>query len=67
MICTSLSEILIKVIGIVLAIVGVALLLSVVGINVFGIGFSPVWAEFLIGVVFLGTGIVIIRGGNITL
>ena len=67
MICTSLSEILIKVIGIVLAIVGFGLLLSAVGISVFGIGLAPVWLAILVGVLFLGTGIFIIRGGNISI
>ncbi len=63
----SLSEIVIKIIGVVLAIVGFALLLSVVGLNILGISLSPVWAAILVGVLFLGGGIFIIRGGNITL
>lgn len=63
----SLSEIIVKIIGIVLAVVGLALLLSVVGISLFGIGLSPVWLAVLVGVIFLGAGIYIIRGGNFTL
>ena len=63
----SLSEIVIKVIGLVLAIVGLALILSVVGVNFLGVGLSPVWLAVLVGVVFLGGGIYIIRGGSIHL
>jgi len=63
----SLSEIVIKVIGIVLAIVGVALLLTVVGINFLGVATFPVWLSILLGVIFLGAGIYIIRGGSINL
>lgn len=63
----SLSEIIIKVIGAALAIVGFALLMSVVGLNVLGIGLSPAWLAVLVGVLFLGAGIYIIRGGTITL
>lgn len=62
----SLSNIVIKVIGVILAIVGVALLLSAVGLNVFGIALGPWWVAVLVGVLFLGAGIYIIRGGNIT-
>lgn len=63
----SLSEIVIKVIGLVLAIVGFALLLSTVGLNILGIGLAPVWLAILVGVLFLGAGIYICRGGNISL
>ncbi len=67
MINISLSEIIIKVIGIILAIVGLALLLSVVNLNILGIALQPFWLALLVGVVFLGAGIYIIRGGNFTL
>lgn len=63
----KLSEIVIKVIGIVLAIVGFALILSAVGINFLGVGLDPVWLAILVGVIMLGAGIYIIRGGNISL
>lgn len=63
----SLSEIIIKLIGLVLAIIGLGLLLSVVGLNIFGIGLSPIWLAILVGLLFLGAGINIVRGGNITL
>lgn len=63
----SLSEIIVKIIGIVLAVVGLALLLSTVGVNLFGIGLAPLWLAILVGVIFLGAGIYIIRGGNFTL
>jgi hypothetical protein len=61
----SLSEIIVKIIGIVLAIVGLLLLLSLVGLG-FGVTLSPWWLCLLAGVVFMGAGIYIIRGGNFT-
>ena len=63
----SLGVIIIKIIGIVLALVGFALILSVVGLNIFGISLSPWWAAVLVGVILLGAGIVIYRGGNVGL
>lgn len=63
----SLSEIVVKLIGLALAIVGFALLLSTVGLNILGIALSPVWVAILVGVLFLGAGIYIVRGGNISL
>lgn len=62
----SLSEIIIKLIGVILAVVGFALLLSTVGLNILGIGLSPVWLSILVGFIFLGIGIYIVRGGNIS-
>ena len=63
----SLSETVVKLIGLVLAIVGLALLLSTVGLNFLGIALSPVWVAIIVGVLFLGAGIYIIKGGNISL
>ena len=63
----SLSNILVKIIGMVLALVGLALLLSAVGVNFLGIALAPWYAAVLVGVLFLGAGIYLIRGGNITL
>lgn len=63
----SISDLIIKVIGVVLAIVGFALLMSTVGIGVFGIGLSPVWLAILVGLLFLAVGIWLVRGGAITL
>lgn len=57
----------IKFIGLVLAVVGFLLLLSAVGVNAFGVGLSPIWLALLLGFLFLGVGIYIIRGGNISL
>lgn len=62
----SLSEIIVRIIGIILALVGLALLLSAVGINFLGVALAPWWAAVLVGVIFLGVGIYIIRGGTIT-
>jgi hypothetical protein len=58
---------LIKVMGIILAVVGFALILSVVGLNVFGLTLAPWYLALIVGVLFLGAGIYIVRGGNITL
>lgn len=63
----SLSEILIKLGGLVLALVGFALILSAVGINVMGVSLPNIFASIVVGVLFLGAGIYIVRGGNITL
>lgn len=61
----SLSEIILKLIGIGLAFIGFALLTSTVGLTFFGIGLSPIWAAVIVGVIFLAGGIYIIRGGTI--
>ena len=64
----SLSEVLIKIIGIILAIVGVGLLLALVGINPFiGSTLGPWYVELIAGVLFLAGGIYIIRGGTVSL
>jgi hypothetical protein len=64
----SLSEIIIKIIGIILAFVGIALLLAAVGLTfLFGVGLGAWYWNVLVGVIFLGAGIYIIRGGNISL
>lgn len=64
----SLGETLIKVGGIVLFVVGIALVLSLVGVSFFGVSVSlePVLAV-LFGVVFMGAGVYLIRGGTVTL
>jgi len=62
----SLSNTIIKVIGIILAIVGLLLILSIVGLG-FGVSLQPWFLALIVGVVFLGAGIYIIRGGNFTL
>lgn len=63
----SLSVIIIRLIGIVLAIVGLALLLAAVGINFLGVATPNIWIDIVVGVIFLGAGIWIIRGGTVTL
>lgn len=63
----SLSEVVIKIIGLILAIVGLGLILSVVGIHFLGVALAPWWLAVIVGVVLLGAGIYIIRGGNISL
>jgi len=62
----SLSEILIKVGGVVLFIAGIALLLSVVGWGFAPIStLGPLWS-IVAGFVFVGAGIYIVRGGTLT-
>ena len=64
----SLTEILVRLIGAVLAIVGLLLLLSLVGIGLgLGVALEPGWAAFILGVFFFGAGIYIIRGGTVTI
>lgn len=63
----SLSEVIIKVVGIVLLIVGLALILSLIGVGFLGVSLSPWWVALLVGVLLIGAGIYIIRGGNLTL
>jgi hypothetical protein len=63
----SLSEIVIKLIGIVLAIVGFALLLSLVGVSFLGVHLAPWYLALVVGILFLAAGIYIIRGGNVSL
>ena len=63
----SLSEIIIKLIGLALAILGFALLLTLVGINIFGVTVFNPWIAAILGVIFLGVGIYIIRGGNVSI
>ena len=63
----SLSEIVVKVIGVILALVGLALILSAVGVNLLGVtlGLHPILVV-VVGALLLGAGIYIIRGGTIT-
>ncbi len=64
----SLSHIIVIVIGIILAIVGLGLILSAVGVNFLGIAFPAPWfIEAVVGVIFLGAGIYIIRGGSVVI
>jgi hypothetical protein len=64
----SLSDIVIKIIGVILAIAGLILILSAVGVNLLGsaVGIGNPLLNIVIGVLLLGAGIFIIRGGNIT-
>jgi hypothetical protein len=62
----SLSEILIKVGGLVLFVVGLCLILSAVGVHLLGISLSPIWLEVLVGVILVGAGTYIVRGGTLT-
>jgi hypothetical protein len=63
----SLSEILIKVVGCILVLVGLALVLAGVGVNFLGVSATmPPILEIVIGALFIGAGIFVIRGGSIT-
>lgn len=63
----SISDIIIKALGVILAVVGLALILTVVGVNILGVstGLSPI-LSLIVGGLLLGTGIYIVRGGTIT-
>ena len=64
----SLSEILIKVGGVVLFVVGICLILAAVGVATFiGVGAFPAWMEIIAGIAMIWGGIVIVRGGSPTL
>ncbi len=62
-----LGETVIKIVGILMVIVGAALLFSLVGLTIFGITLAPWWAALIAGILFLGAGIYIIRGGTVSL
>lgn len=62
----SISDLIVKIIGVILAIVGLSLVLSAVGINFLGVALAPAWLAILAGLILLGIGIYIIKGGNIT-
>ncbi len=53
--------------GIILFVVGIGLVLSVVGINWIGAHLEPFWLAILVGIAFIAGGVVLIRGGNISL
>ena len=63
----QLSDIIIKIVGIVLLIVGLGLILSMLGLQVIPVSLQPWWLATIVGVVLLGAGIYIIRGGTINL
>jgi len=60
----SLSRIIVTIIGIILALVGLALILSAIGVSFLGISLTPWWVAVIVGVLCLGGGIYIIRGGT---
>lgn len=62
----SLSDIVVKIIGVILAVVGLALVLSAVGVNFLGVALNPPLLAVVVGALLIGAGIFIIRGGNIT-
>lgn len=63
----SLSEILIKLGGIVLFVVGLSLVLGAVGMNFLGVSFINPLFSVVVGVIFIGAGIYLVRGGSIHL
>lgn len=63
----SLSELLIKIIGIAFIIIGFALILSAVHITFLGIDLGAWYWDTLVGVIFLGGGIYLVRGGSVSL
>lgn len=63
----SLSEVLIKIVGIIFIVVGAGLLLSAVGINFIGANIGVWWINLIAGVLFLAAGIWLVRGGTVSL
>ncbi len=63
----TVSEVLIKIVGIIFIVVGAALLLSSIGINLIGTDIGVWWLDILGGVLFLAAGIYLVRGGNVGL
>lgn len=62
----SLSNVFVKILGVVLALVGLFLVLSAVGIGAYPLKFiDQVWS-LVIGALLIGAGIIIVRGGTIT-
>jgi len=62
----SISEWIIRVLGVCLAIVGVLLILSIV-VPAIGIGGPfPWWGDFLMGLLLVAIGVVLVRGGHVT-
>lgn len=62
----SVTEILIKLFGAVLALVGLALLLSAVDINFLGLATPNIWVALILGFLFIAAGVYLVRGGTIT-
>ena len=61
----SVSKIIIVVVGVILAIVGLGLILTSVGVPILA-ALNPWWLGILVGLLLLGAGIYIVRGGSIT-
>jgi lipopolysaccharide export LptBFGC system permease protein LptF len=63
----SITDIIVKILGVILAIVGFALLLSCVGLDFLGVAVAPIWLALVLGFVFLAVGIYIVKGGTFTI
>lgn len=63
----SVSAILIKIVGIILILAGLALILGAIGITFFPASFINPLVSIILGVVLIGFGIYIIKGGTPTL
>jgi hypothetical protein len=62
----SMSRVIIIVIGVVVALLGLGLVLSSVGVAS-GVHIPVIWfLELIVGLVLIGAGVWVIRGGNIT-
>ncbi len=62
----SISNIIILAIGVVLAIVGLILVLDGVGLPAWGHGIEPPIFGVIVGLLLIGIGVFIARGGQIT-
>lgn len=62
----SISNIIIKAVGIILIVVGLLVVLGSLGFASVGV-LQPWWLALIVGLLLIGAGIAILRGGTITL
>lgn len=59
-----ISDWVVKLAGIVLVICGLGLILAAIGVNLIGVHVPlPWWGEGIVGLLVLGCGVIVIRGG----
>lgn len=63
----SITDLFIRMIGFLLALLGFFLVLSAVGISIISVSFVNPFFSVILGVILLSVGIWVVRGGNITL
>jgi len=63
----SITEILVRVLGAILALVGLGLVLGALGVAFLVTALSPGWLSILVGLILIAIGVHIIRGGGLSL